>query len=141
MEDSIDTASLFGQMDITDVICLIMFSIYGFVCIRYTFEAFSVANKKYKQNKSNKNYNLYNLIFANTDFEDNAMKVDFTVTRFTTVLICTISLLLLGLLFMPPRDEMLQFMDESGLINVYLIVLSYLVSPIEELDLIRFEGQ
>ena len=30
-------------------------------------------------------------------------------------------------------------MDESGLINVYLTVLSYMLSPVDELDLIRFE--
>jgi hypothetical protein len=51
-----------------------------------------------------------------------------------------ISLMLLGLLFMPPQDEMLQFMDESGLINVYLIVLSFLISPVDEMDLLRFDG-
>jgi hypothetical protein len=32
-------------------------------------------------------------------------------------------------------------MDESGLINVYLTVLSYMLSPVDELDLIRFEGR
>ena len=32
-------------------------------------------------------------------------------------------------------------MDESGLINVYLIVLSFLLSPVKELDFIRFEGE
>jgi len=42
---------------------------------------------------------------------------------------------------MPPSDEMLQFMDESGLINVYLVVLSFLVSPITEEDHIRYEGE
>lgn len=36
---------------------------------------------------------------------------------------------------------MLQFVDESGLINVYLIILSFLFSPIEAEDLIRIEGQ
>jgi hypothetical protein len=39
---------------------------------------------------------------------------------------------------MPPRDEMLQFIDESGLINVYLTVLSFLLSPVEEEDLMQF---
>lgn len=73
--------------------------------------------------------------------EKNAIKEDLTVSRFTTVLICMISMVLLGLLFMPPKDEMLQFMDESGLINVYLIVLGFMVSPVEEVDLIRFEGK
>lgn len=52
-----------------------------------------------------------------------------------------ISILLLSLLFMPPADEMLQFMDESGLINVYLIVISFLISPVEEEDVIRYEAE
>ena len=58
-----------------------------------------------------------------------------------TPLICFISLLLLGLLFMPPKDEMLQFLDESGLINVYLVVLTFLISPVSEIDLIRYEAE
>lgn len=49
--------------------------------------------------------------------------------------------MLLSLLFMPPRDEMLQFIDESGLINVYLLVLSFLVSPVNKEDLQRFEAE
>jgi hypothetical protein len=32
-------------------------------------------------------------------------------------------------------------MDESGLINVYLIVLSFLLSPVNEMDFIRYEGE
>lgn len=52
-----------------------------------------------------------------------------------------ISIFLLSLLFMPPADEMLQFMDESGLINVYLIVISFLVSPVLEEDVIRYEAE
>ena len=87
---------------------------------------------------SKKQYNLYNLIFADSDFEHVA---DMTVLRFTSVLIFLISITLLGLLFIPPADEMLQFMDESGLINVYLIVLSFLLSPVNEMDFIRFEGE
>jgi len=42
---------------------------------------------------------------------------------------------------MPPADEMLQFMDESGLINVYLIVISFLISPVEEEYVIRYEAE
>ena len=42
---------------------------------------------------------------------------------------------------MPPRDEMLQFMDESGFINVYLITLSFLLSPADEEDVIRHEAE
>lgn len=64
-----------------------------------------------------------------------------TYTRFSGMLVCFVSMLLLSLLFMPPNDEMLQFIDESGLINVYLIVLSFLISPIEEEDLLRYEAE
>jgi hypothetical protein len=71
-----------------------------------------------------------------TEFE--SMQEDLTVSRFQSLLICTISVTLLCLLFMPPRDEMLQFIDESGLINVYLTVLSFLLSPVEEEDLMQF---
>ena len=42
---------------------------------------------------------------------------------------------------MPPRDEMLQFVDESGLINVYLLTLTFLISPVTETDLIRYEAE
>jgi hypothetical protein len=42
---------------------------------------------------------------------------------------------------MPPKDEMLQFLDESGLINVYLVVLTFLISPVSEIDLIRFDAE
>jgi uncharacterized protein YdeI (BOF family) len=140
LDDSISTASLLGERDFTDILCFFIFSIYGFFSLRYTFEAFCQANTKYIKNKSKQNYNLYNLIFSN-DFESSILKQDLSVSRFTTVLITFISLTLLGLLFMPPRDEMLQFMDESGLINVYLTVLAYMMSPVEELDLIRFEGK
>ena len=81
---------------------------------------------------------MYNLIFADSDFEH---VVDMTVIRFTSVFIFLISFSLLMMLFIPPADEMLQFMDESGLINIYLIVLSFLLSPVNEMDYIRFEGE
>ena len=42
---------------------------------------------------------------------------------------------------MPPADEMLQFIDESGYINIYLILISTLYSPVEEEDVIRFEAE
>ena len=32
-------------------------------------------------------------------------------------------------------------MDESGLINIYMIVLSFLVAPVDEIDLYVFDGQ
>lgn len=63
------------------------------------------------------------------------------MTRFVAPLICIVSITLLALLFVPPKDEMLQFMDESGLINVYLLVLTFLISPVTEIDLIRFEAE
>jgi hypothetical protein len=115
-------------MDITDLLCFFIFSIYAFISLRYSLRAFQIANRRYNQNKSTQHYNLYNLIFSAEN--DLALKEDLTVSRFTTVLISGISMLLLALLFMPPRDEMLQFMDESGLINVYLTVLSFMLSPV-----------
>lgn len=139
LENSINTRSLLGEMDITDILCFFIFGIYGFISLRYTLEAFCQAQTKYKSTKSKQNYNLYNLIFVND--QQNILKEDLTVSRFASVFISIISLFLLALLFMPPRDEMLQFMDESGLINVYLTVLSYMLSPVDELDLIRFEGK
>lgn len=74
-----------------------------------------------------------------TEFEN--VHQDLALTRFTSVLICMISMFLLALLFMPPKDEMLQFTDESGLINVYLLVLSFLISPVSESDLLRFQAE
>lgn len=50
-------------------------------------------------------------------------------------------MLLLCLLLIPPADEMFQFILESGLINLYLIVLSFLVSPVDEIELLHFEAQ
>jgi hypothetical protein len=66
--DSVETTSLFAGFDITDIICLIMFSIYAFLSIRFSIEAFSSANKEYIANRTRKNYNLYNLIFAESEF-------------------------------------------------------------------------
>jgi len=66
--DSVETTSLFAGFDITDIICLIMFSIYAFLSIRFSIEAFSNATKEYNANRTRKNYNLYNLIFAESEF-------------------------------------------------------------------------
>jgi len=68
MSDSVETTSLLAGFDITDIICLIIFSIYAFQSIRYSVEAFSSANKEYHDNRTRKNYNLYNLIFAESEF-------------------------------------------------------------------------
>lgn len=91
--------------------------------------------------RSRKSYNLYNLIFEDADSDHTFLTTESTMARFATPAICLISAILLTLIFMPPKDEMLQFMDESGLINVYLIILSFLLSPIEEVDLIRHEAE
>ena len=32
-------------------------------------------------------------------------------------------------------------MDESGLINVYLLILSYLLSPVTSVDLVRHQAE
>ena len=140
MNDSIKTFGLFGKIDFTDCICMVIFSVYAFHCTKSAVSAFMVFQKRYLESQTEKNYNLYNLLFADTDLS-NSSNTDLTVNRFAPILQCMVSLMLLGLLFMPPQDEMLQFMDESGLINVYLIVLSFLISPVEELELFRFEGQ
>jgi len=42
---------------------------------------------------------------------------------------------------MPPQDEMLQFINASGLINVYIMVLSLLIAPANEEELLRYEGE
>ena len=65
LDNSINTRSLLGEMDITDILCFIIFGIYGFISLRYTLEAFCQAQTKYKSTKSKQNYNLYNLIFVN----------------------------------------------------------------------------
>ncbi len=132
---------LWNNADAGEYLCFIIFSVYVMMSMKYTLNAFMLAHKKYLENKSQKDYNLYNLIFADTEFENNFMKTDLNVRRFITLFITIISMILIGLLIVPPRDEMLQFINESGLINVYLIILSFLISPVEEEDLIRFEGQ
>ena len=85
--------------------------------------------------------NLQNLIFEEADFDAIHTSTDLSVTRFAAPLVSLVSLTLLALLFMPPRDEMLQFVDESGLINVYLLTLTFLISPVTETDLIRYEAE
>jgi|APCry1669189534_1035231.scaffolds.fasta_scaffold104780_1 hypothetical protein len=63
------------------------------------------------------------------------------MTRYVTPLIFILSLFLMTLLYLPPNDEMLQFIDESAMINVYMIVLTFLVSPVDEIDMIRYEAE
>ena len=127
-----------GSFDFTDLLCLCLFSVYTVMAFRWMYEAYNLANAQYQKNRTKRNYNLHNLLFADSDSE---IKTDLTVTRFATVLPFFVSILLLSLIFAPAQDEMLQFVDESGLINVYLIILSFLFSPIEAEDLIRIEGQ
>ena len=40
LDNSIDTWSLLGERDFTDILCFFIFGIYGFVSLRYTAEAF-----------------------------------------------------------------------------------------------------
>ena len=141
LDDSIITPNIVGSLDIIDIVCLLLGTVYILMSIRYTIQAFCLANSEYQQLRTRKSYNLYNLIFDDTDSDHAFLRTDLTMARFATPAICLISVSLLALLFMPPRDEMLQFMDESGLINVYLLILSFLLSPIEEVDLIRFEAE
>ena len=39
-DNSINTKSLLGEMDITDILCFFIFAIYGLISLRYTMEAF-----------------------------------------------------------------------------------------------------
>lgn len=141
LEDSIDTPDIVGSVDITDIICLLLGTLYMLASFKYTVQAFHLANQEHRKMQTHKSYNLYNLIFDDADSDHSYLRTDLTMARFATPAICLISAFLLSLLFMPPRDEMLQFMDESGLINVYLIILSFLLSPIQEVDLIRYEAE
>jgi hypothetical protein len=104
INDTIESRSIFGSFDLVDMVCGTVFTFYCFMSLRYSLQAFRLANHEYGLNKNNKNFNLYNLIFAETDFEITS---DLSVMRFKSVLIFFISIVLLTLLFMPPRDEML----------------------------------
>ncbi len=97
---------LWSNADVEDYLCFIIFSVYVLMSIKYTLNAFMLANKKYLENKSHKDYNLYNLIFADTEFENNFMKTDLNVRRFITLFITLISMILIGLLIVPSRDKM-----------------------------------
>ena len=133
LSDTISTPNIIGEMDIIDVICFVLGTLYMLTAFKYTVQAFCLANHEHHKMRSRKSYNLYNLIFEDTDYQD--MKTD--TARFAAPAIFLISAVLLSLLFMPPKDEMLQFMDEAGLINVYLLILSYLLSPVTSVDLVR----
>lgn len=80
IDDSIDTKRIFGNFDITDIICTILFVIYTVMALNFTFQAFRLAQEKYLKASSKKSYNLYNLIFMETEFE--SMQEDLTVSRF-----------------------------------------------------------
>lgn len=139
ISDSIETQRLFSSFDVTDAICLSLFSVYGAMALKSAGEGFLQRHKRYNQQRSKQGYNLYSLIFLDTEFENLAE--DLALTRFSSFCTCGVSILLLALLFMPPTDEMLQFADESGLINVYMIVLSFLTAPVSEADLLRFQAE
>ena len=54
-----------------DVADIVTFSIYGFyilISLMLSKEAYGAANKDFNKNQSKKNYNLYNLIFEESDF-------------------------------------------------------------------------
>lgn len=106
------------------------------MAVKYALQGFWWRHRQYQRLKSKQSYNLYNLMFADTEYEN--VHQDLSLVRFAGLLICLVSMFLLALLFMPPRDEMLQYTDESGLINVYLIVLSFLAAPASESDLLRY---
>ena len=94
-----------GTLDITDSICIVLFIIYTAMALKLTYEGFMWHHKIYIRMKSKQNYNLYNLIFSDTEFD--GVQEDLSLKRYSSCLICLVSMFLLGLLFMPPRDEML----------------------------------
>ena len=137
LSDTIVTPNIIGEVDIIDLICFVISAVYMLFISKYTVQAFCLANHEHHQKRTRKKLNLYNLIFEDTDYQD--MKTE--TARFVTPAICLISGLLLMLLFAPPRDEMLQFMDESGLINVYLLIISVLLSPVSPVDIERHSAE
>lgn len=139
LNNSVHSRNLVGHFDIVDAVCLVVFSIYGLISFRYVIEAFKFANEQYKKMKSKKSFNLYNLIYSESEFEH--VEAGSAASRFVTVAIFMVSVTLLALLFMPPNDEMLQFIDESGLINVYLLVVSFLLGPVQENDYLQYEAE
>ena len=97
-KDSIDTGSIVGSFDFTDLLCLCLFSVYAGMAFKWMYEAYNLANAQYQKNRTKRNYNLHNLLFMDSDSE---IKTDLTVTRFATVLPFFISILLLSLIFAP----------------------------------------
>ena len=68
LEDSIETVDLYGSFDITDMIQVVIFGVYAYFSIRSSKDAFIWANDQYKKNRTKKNYNLFSLIFEDSDF-------------------------------------------------------------------------
>mmetsp|Transcript_15753 Transcript_15753/g.26579 ORF Transcript_15753/g.26579 Transcript_15753/m.26579 type:complete len:401 (+) Transcript_15753:971-2173(+) len=139
--DSIQSQNLVGEYDTIDITSFLVFLVYTSYALIKSVAAFSQKNLKYALKKTKRSNNLYNLIIADADGDDFNLVQDLKVERFCSVFVFSISISLLALLFMPPQDEMLQFINESGIINVYLIVLSFLVSPVDEIDFMRYEAQ
>mmetsp|Transcript_33195 Transcript_33195/g.50867 ORF Transcript_33195/g.50867 Transcript_33195/m.50867 type:complete len:145 (+) Transcript_33195:1428-1862(+) len=111
LEDSIESTTLVGSIDLVDLVCFAVFAGYSLLSLYYSLFSYIQADRKYKQLLTNKHYNLYNLIFVDSTFEHSQPKEDLAVTRFTSFLLTFVSGLLLAFLFMPPKDEMLQFIN------------------------------
>ena len=141
LDDSIDTRTLFGDFDLTDLVCCCLFFCYASLGAIYSYQAITESHMKYKRLVTKKHYNLFNLIFNDSDFEHSQTKEDLVVMRFSSLVVLFVSIFILGFLFMPPRDEMLQFINQSGLLNIYLIMVSFLLAPVDELDYIRYLAQ
>ena len=103
-KDSIDTGSIVGTFDFTDLLCICVFMVYAAMAFKWMYEAYDLANRQYQKNRTKRNYNLHNLLFMDSDSE---IKTDLTVTRFATALPFFVSILLLTLIFAPAQDEML----------------------------------
>ena len=69
LEDSVGVTTLFGDFDLTDLICIILFVIYSYMAVTSAHTAFTDTQRKLRKQQKKKNNNLYNLIFAETDYE------------------------------------------------------------------------
>lgn len=69
-ENAIDTKSIVGEISVIDLIIFVVFSVYLYYAGSLALKAFRLANQQFKKFKTKKNYNLYSLIFADSEFEN-----------------------------------------------------------------------
>jgi hypothetical protein len=102
MQDSKGTQSQVAGFDVIDLLSFSIFILYCSYGLAHACKAFSVANRIFKEFKTHKNHNLYNLIFEDTEFEIQSLMEDLSASRFSAPGMFIISFILLSLLFMPP---------------------------------------